>query len=124
MRVRWDKDCIVSTEAGPMLESLGVKAITLHPRTRSQSFGGKSIGLIKDLKSNVKIPIIGNGDIKNSNDAINMFNETNCDAIMELGGGTGNPWLLKSINNKLLNKLDKEIFTKKELKHVKSILNY
>tara|TARA_B100000131_G_C18063899_1_gene591694 strand:+ start:464 stop:1432 length:969 start_codon:yes stop_codon:yes gene_type:complete len=120
MRAGWDKDCIVSTEAGPMLESLGVKAITLHPRTRSQSFGGKSDwSLIKDLKSNVKIPIIGNGDIKNSNDAINMFNETNCDAIMVARGVLGNPWLLKSINNKLLNKLDKEISYKERIKTCK-----
>ena len=102
MRAGWDKNCIISTEAGLMLEALGVKAITLHPRTRSQSFNGKSDwNLIKELKSSVSIPIIGNGDIKNAEDAINMFEATNCDAIMIARAVLGNPWILKSINNKL-----------------------
>ena len=102
MRAGWDKNCIISTEAGLMLEALGVKAITLHPRTRSQSFNGKSDwNLIKELKSSVSIPIIGNGDIKNADDAINMFETTNCDAIMIARAVLGNPWILKSINNKL-----------------------
>ena len=102
MRAGWDKNCIISTEAGLMLEALGVKAITLHPRTRSQSFNGKSDwSLIKELKSSVSIPIIGNGDIKNADDAINMFEATNCDAIMIARAVLGNPWILKSINNKL-----------------------
>ena len=110
MRAGWDKDSIISTDAGMMLEDIGVKAITLHPRTRSQSFKGKSNwNLIKELKASVSIPVIGNGDIKNSEDAIKMFNETKCDAIMVARAVLGNPWILKSIKNKLIGENDKAI---------------
>ena len=102
MRAGWDSNSIISTEAGLMLESLGVQAITLHPRTRSQSFKGNADWeLIRELKETVNIPVIGNGDIKDPDDAINMFNETNCDAIMVARAVLGNPWILESIFNKL-----------------------
>mgnify|MGYP001280134124 CR=1 FL=1 len=110
MRAGWDKNCIISTDAGMMLEDIGVKAITLHPRTRSQSFNGRSDwNLIKELKSCVSIPVIGNGDIKTSEDAIKMFNETNCDAIMVARAVLGNPWILESIKNGLNGKTNKEV---------------
>tara|TARA_Y100001978_G_C23671785_1_gene424181 strand:- start:311 stop:1279 length:969 start_codon:yes stop_codon:yes gene_type:complete len=102
MRAGWDSNSIISTEAGLMLEKLGVQAITLHPRTRSQSFKGfADWELIRELKETVNIPVIGNGDIKDPDDAINMFNETNCDAIMVARAVLGNPWILESIFNKL-----------------------
>ena len=105
MRAGWDKNMIISTEAGLMLEKIGVKAITLHPRTRSQSFTGEANwNLIKELKENVNIPVIGNGDIKSPNDAIRMLDLTGCDAIMIARGVLGNPWLIKSIKNAMINK--------------------
>ena len=110
MRAGWDSNSIISTEAGLMLESLGVQAITLHPRTRSQSFKGYADWeLIRELKETVNIPVIGNGDIKDPEDAIKMFNETNCDAIMVARAVLGNPWILESIFNKLNGLKDKPV---------------
>ena len=60
MRAGWDQEHIVSTEAGLRLEKIGVKAITLHPRTTSQRFTGKANwDLIKELKEAINIPVIG-----------------------------------------------------------------
>ena len=96
MRAGWTSDNIVSTEAGPRLEKLGVKAITLHPRTTKQGYKGEANwGLIKELKNTVSIPVIGNGDIKSSKDVFIMFSETGCDAVMVARAALGNPWFFK-----------------------------
>ena len=96
MRAGWSSDKLVSTEAGPRLEKLGVKAIALHPRTTKQSYtGNANWELIKELKNAVSIPVIGNGDIKSSNDVVRMFNETECDAVMVARASLGNPWFFK-----------------------------
>ena len=71
MRSGWCSDSQVFVEAGQILESIGVSAITLHPRTTSQRFEGKANwDSIKILKENIKIPVIGNGDVKNIDDYI------------------------------------------------------
>ena len=96
MRAGWSSDKIVSTEAGPRLEKLGVKAIALHPRTTKQRYkGSANWKLIKELKNAVTIPIIGNGDIKSSKDVFKMFAETGCDAVMIARAALGNPWFFK-----------------------------
>ena len=105
MRAGWDQDNIVSTEAGMRLEKIGVKAITLHPRTTSQKFTGKSNwNLIKELKDNVNIPVIGNGDINTLDDYKKMRNITGCDAVMIARGALGNPWIFEEISNYLNDK--------------------
>ena len=100
MRAGWDNSKIVSTEAGIRLEKLGVKAITLHPRTTSQKFTGLSNWkLIKELKEEINIPVIGNGDINNLDDYKKMIEYTGCDAVMIARGALGNPWIFKEIKN-------------------------
>ncbi|NQV37864.1 MAG: tRNA dihydrouridine synthase DusB [Candidatus Marinimicrobia bacterium] len=100
MRAGWDKNSIVIPEAGVRLEALGVSAITLHPRTANQKYTGfADWSLIKELKNSVKIPVIGNGDIRSPNDATRMFEETGCDAIMIGRAALGNPWIFKQLNN-------------------------
>ncbi|MAJ43956.1 MAG: tRNA dihydrouridine synthase DusB [Candidatus Marinimicrobia bacterium] len=102
MRIGYDSSKIVSTEAAIRLEKLGVSAITLHPRTTKQAFKGKANWLyIKEMKEAVSIPIIGNGDISNADDAIRMFEETECDAVMVARGCLGNPWIFKQIQNRI-----------------------
>ena len=97
MRAGWNTDNIVSTEAGSRLEKLGVKAITLHPRTTKQRYTGKANWeLIKELKNSVSIPVIGNGDIKTSKDVFLMLSETGCDAVMVARAALGNPWFFKN----------------------------
>ena len=105
MRAGWDKDKIISTEAGMRLEKIGVKAITLHPRTTSQKFTGQANWqLIKELKQAINIPVIGNGDINNVDDYKKMLELTGCDAVMVARGALGNPWIFKSILNHINNK--------------------
>ena len=96
MRAGWDQSSIVAPEAGERLEKIGVKAITLHPRTTKQSYTGKANWkLIKLLKESVNIPVIGNGDIKKPDDVQKMFDETDCDAVMIGRAALGNPWFFK-----------------------------
>jgi len=102
MRAGWDNNNIVSTDAGKRLEKIGVSAITLHPRTTKQLFTGLSKWhFIKELKSEVSIPVIGNGDILFPADYFKMKNETNCDGVMIGRAALGNPWIFKSILNKI-----------------------
>ena len=105
MRVGWTVDSYVDVEAGQMLEEIGVSAITLHPRTTAQKFEGTANWeLIKELKDNVNIPVIGNGDVKNIDDYIRIVDETNCDAVMIGRGALGNPWIFKQISSYNENK--------------------
>ena len=78
----------------------GIKMITLHPRTVSQGYSGKSDwSLIGELKELVDIPVVGNGDITTPEDAKKMFTQTNCDYIMIGRGAMGNPFLFEQIND-------------------------
>jgi len=96
MRAGWDSQSIVVPEVGERLEKIGIKAITLHPRTTKQSYKGKADwSLIKLLKESTKIPVIGNGDIKTPGDVIKMFEKTSCDGVMVGRSSLGNPWFFK-----------------------------
>lgn len=102
IRLGWDEDSINVVEMAKMLEESGVSAICVHARTRSQYYTGKArLEYIKMVKDNVKIPVIGNGDIKCVDDALEMFEKTGCDAIMIGRGAMGNPWLFKQIDHYL-----------------------
>ncbi|NQV19556.1 MAG: tRNA dihydrouridine synthase DusB [Armatimonadetes bacterium] len=104
IRSGWDKQNINAVDFGKMLQNAGVDMICLHPRTRTQMFSGRSDwNLIKELKQKVRIPIIGNGDIRTPEDAQKMFSQTNCDSIMVGRGILGKPWLLTEIKDYLLN---------------------
>ena len=113
MRAGWNSENIVSTKAGINLEKIGIKAITLHPRTTVQMYRGHANwDLIKELKDSVDIPVIGNGDIKNIDDINKMFTQTNCDGIMIGRAALGNPWFFtqikKYINNEDFNEISLE----------------
>lgn len=105
IRSGWDKDHINATLVAKICEQAGASAITVHPRTRSQGYDGLSDwSIIKAVKETVNIPVIGNGDIKSVDDAIRMFKETNCDAIMIGRASLGNPYIFKEITYYLKNK--------------------
>ncbi|MBU1150758.1 MAG: tRNA dihydrouridine synthase DusB [Proteobacteria bacterium] len=98
IRAGWRQCEINALEIGRIAEECGVDAVILHPRTADQGFGGKSDwGLIADLKGQLRIPVIGSGDIRCPVDAARMFLETGCDGIMVGRGALGNPWIIRNI---------------------------
>ncbi len=101
IRKGWDSD--VSLECAKILEENGAAAICVHGRTREQFYSGKADwDCIARVKHELTIPVIGNGDIWTAADAKNMFDYTDCDAVMVARGAQGNPWLFTQIGE-LLN---------------------
>jgi nifR3 family TIM-barrel protein len=98
IRSGWDNRSINCLEVARRAADEGADAVTLHPRTRSQGFGGKADwALIRRLKETLAIPVIANGDIFVPEDGLEMTKLTGCDAIMIGRGSFGNPWLLSHI---------------------------
>ena len=110
IRSGWDSNNINAVQIAKLIEKAGASAITIHARTRAQGYSGQADwSIIKQVKENVNIPVIGNGDIKTCYDAKRMIEETNCDAVMIGRGCIGNPWLIKETveyleNNKVITK--------------------
>ena len=130
IRSGWDSNSINAVEVAKMCEKAGASAICVHPRTRSQKYEGLSDwSIIKDVKENVSIPVIGNGDIKTIYDAKRMIDETGCDAIMIGRGVLGNPWLIRDIINYLKDGSIPSKVTKDEkidmcIKHLNYLLEF
>ena len=98
LRAGWNHQQINVVEMALLMEKAGVSAIAVHPRTRSDYYSGSSNwDLIKQVKEVVKVPVIGNGDIKTLEDYIEMRKQTNCDFVMVARGCLGNPWLIKQL---------------------------
>lgn len=94
-----DPEHITAVEFARVAEEAGVKAIAVHARTASQGFTGKADwNIIRQVKHVVKkIPVIGNGDVKNAEDAARMLQTTDCDGIMIGRAALGNPWIFRQI---------------------------
>lgn len=98
IRKGWDKDNIVAVEIAKIAEEIGISAITVHGRTRSEFYSGKADwDIIKEIKKTVSIPVIGNGDVIDGKTALEMFEKTNVDGIMIGRGVFGNPWIFREI---------------------------
>lgn len=97
-RLGWNDQQIVCTELARMAELEGLNAVALHARTREQGYSGQAQWKwIAAVKHAVKIPVIGNGDIRTPEDAAAMIAETNCDAVMIGRAAPANPWIFRQI---------------------------
>lgn len=102
IRKGWKEDN--SLICAKILEENGAAAVAVHGRTRDEFYSGKADWeVIKLIKAELTVPVIGNGDIFTAEDAKRMFEYTDCDAVMVARGAQGNPWLFSQINELLNN---------------------
>ena len=103
-RLGWDDNSIRIGEVALMLQRVGVKALTVHARTRSQKYTGDARWeYLKKLKNTpgLEIPVIGNGDVASPELAKKMFDETGVDGVMIGRGAIGNPWIFEQTRHYL-----------------------
>ncbi len=105
MRKGWNNEYLNAPKIASIAEELGIKMITVHGRTRCQMFKGKSDWkFVSKVKSLINIPVLVNGDIKNSLDFECSLKDSNADGVM-IGRGTyGKPWVFEEIRSKTENK--------------------
>lgn len=103
-RLGWDCDHLIIPELAEQLQDCGIRALTIHGRTRSQMYTGQADWtLIGDVKRNprIRIPIIGNGDIASAADCERAFNDYGVDAVMVGRATFGRPWIFKEMRDHL-----------------------
>jgi tRNA-dihydrouridine synthase B len=103
-RAGWNDRELVFREMGKIAEGNGLAAIAMHARTREQGYSGDAQlqwDWIAALKASVKIPVIGNGDIRKPEDAVAMVKATGCDAVMIGRTASSNPWIFREIDEYL-----------------------
>jgi tRNA-dihydrouridine synthase B len=97
-RMGWSDQHIVCVELARIAQESGLNAVALHARTREQGYSGQArweyIAAVKDA---IRIPVIGNGDIRSPEDACTMIAETGCDAVMIGRAAPANPWIFRQI---------------------------
>lgn len=98
LRSGWDSDNITFMKTAEIAVKNGAAMVTLHPRTKTQGYAGKSDwSKIKELKNSVDVPVIGSGDLFEPIDCLNMLKETGCDGVMIARGAVGRPQIFKEV---------------------------
>lgn len=98
IRRGFNEDNINAVEIAKIAEGAGVSAVAVHGRTREQYYSGKADwNIIRDVKSALSIPVIGNGDVTDGESAKRMYEYTGCDGIMIARAARGNPWIFREI---------------------------
>jgi tRNA-dihydrouridine synthase B len=98
IRIGWDHSSIIATDAGLILEDAGIKALAIHGRTKEQGYSGSSDwNIIQEVHQRLKIPVIGNGDIRTAEDVIRIMKEDRCSGVMIGRAALGYPWIFREI---------------------------
>ena len=99
IRKGWDKDSVNALQVAQICEKNGAKAVAIHGRTREDMYKPYADWeIIRILKKNLNIPVIGNGDITCAEDAEKMIEQTGCDLVMIGRGALGNPMIFSEIS--------------------------
>jgi nifR3 family TIM-barrel protein len=97
-RMGWNDEHIVCVELAKLAENCGLNAVALHARTREDGYSGQARWeYIQAVKAAVKIPVIGNGDIRTPEDASALIAQSGCDAVMIGRAAPANPWIFRQI---------------------------
>ncbi|MGQ9499952.1 MAG: tRNA dihydrouridine synthase [Dissulfurimicrobium sp.] len=112
IRLGWDHGLQNAKTVARIAEGLGISLITVHGRTRSQFFSGQADWtLINEVKEAVSIPVIANGDIRDTASALKCLKESGADGVMIGRGALGRPWVFSAILDCLLHEGDKGLTT-------------
>ena len=125
IRKGWDNSNIVALDIAKIAEEVGISAIAIHGRTRTEYYSGEvDLEIIKKVKESVNIPVIGNGNIVDELTAKEMFEKTGVDGIMIGRASIGNPWIFEKIIHYLKTgeKLE-DVTISEKLKIIKVHLN-
>lgn len=95
MRIGWDEERVFAVENAQAAERAGAAAIAMHGRTRVQMYEGKANwDVLAEVKKNISIPFIANGDVETPEDAKRILEHTNADGVMIGRAALGNPWMI------------------------------
>lgn len=119
--------CYLFKNIAKIADESGVSMIALHARTLKQGYSGDAQSQwswIKELKESVSIPVVGNGDVKNPEDAKKMFDSTKCDYVMIGRAAQGNPYIFKQMNDYFENGTYKKLSEKERISYFFKYLEY
>jgi tRNA-dihydrouridine synthase B len=108
IRLGWDDSTLNYLEIAQIIQDNGGKMVAVHARTKKDAFHGDvNLAAIAEIKHNLSIPVIGNGDVKTPLDIERMKELTQCDAVMIGRGAIGNPWIFQKRDCNFVDKVEK-----------------